>query len=196
MGVAQEGKNLLFSLAFRPLDLEAHSAFVLSEAMALSVCEALSTYADGFCVKWPNDIYHGTRKVAGMLIENDLMGRRVDRCVIGVGLNVNQCEFESDAPNPVSLMQITGREMEREEVLGRLMERFEDYRSMVDRRLYADIHRRYLSHLYRMGEEHAYADAQGDFRATIIDVEPTGNIILRDTEGQTRRYAFKEIIYK
>ena len=190
------GENLLFSLAYSPSHVQAQDSFVLSEALALAVCEALRTYCDGFLVKWPNDIYHDHRKVADLLIENELAGPHVKRCIMGIGLNVNQSHFESDAPNPVSLSSLTGLHHDREEVLRRVLDSFAAYREQVDAGHYKEIHNRYVSNLYRLGEERTYADAKGDFRAVIIGVEPSGHLILQDSEGQIRRYAFKEIIYK
>lgn len=189
------GENLLFSLAFSPRHLMASASFALSEALALSVCEALQSYADGFQVKWPNDIYHTDRKVAGLLIENELAGARVRRTVMGVGLNVNQSRFLSDAPNPVSLCQLAGSEQSTEEVLQRFLQRFGQYRQLLEAHCYAEVHRRYLARLYRLGEEHEYVDAGGHFRATITGVEPSGHLLLTDENGSPRRYAFKEVSY-
>ena len=151
-----------------------------------------------FSIKWPNDIYYGDSKVAGILIENDLQGARVLRSVIGIGINVDQRRFLSDAPNPRSLADIVGHDVERRAVLERFMERFV--------RLFGQItdgspdaldalHCRYKSLLYRLGQEHGYSDKDGTFRATLTDVEPSGHLVLQDSNGTTRRYAFKEVKY-
>ena len=157
-------------------------------------------------IKWPNDIYYGDSKVAGILIENDLQGARVLRSTIGVGININQRRFLSDAPNPRSLADILGHDVERHLVLEQFMEHFTKYLEMIDgsdrsdssdmsdKSDYLDqLHAEYKKHLYRFGEEHTYSDKDGTFRATLIDVEPSGHLILRDTSGTLRRYAFKEV---
>ena len=74
---SEAGKNLLFSLRTHPVFVEAPDVFVLSASLALSVWHALQNYIQGFSIKWPNDIYYGDRKIAGLLIENNLMGGRV-----------------------------------------------------------------------------------------------------------------------
>ena len=100
---AAEGRNLLFSFVLYPTFLEAGRQFILSQVISLSIKEALDGLVEGVSIKWPNDIYWQEKKLCGILIENDLQGRYIGRSVAGVGLNVNQERFLSDAPNPVSL---------------------------------------------------------------------------------------------
>ncbi len=244
------GENLLLSLRVEPANLPISRMFALSEATALALAKALTSFLEGqgagegargkeqgargkeqgageynlaqqsscplppapcplplapcplppapFSIKWPNDIYYGDSKVAGILIENDLQGARVLRSVIGIGINVDQRRFLSDAPNPRSLADIVGHDVERRAVLERFMERFV--------RLFGQItdgspdaldalHCRYKSLLYRLGQEHGYSDKDGTFRATLTDVEPSGHLVLQDSNGTRRRYAFKEVKY-
>ena len=192
---SEAGRNLLFSLRTHPVFVEAADVFVLSEALALSVWSTLQGYAQGFSIKWPNDIYHANRKVAGLLIENNLMGGRVQTSIMGVGLNVNQTRFLSDAPNPVSLRQILGREVPCQEVLDSFVSHFRTYYSKVQAREYTALHARFVQHLYRLGSEHAFRDAGGTFKGRISGVEPSGHLVITDTLGRTRRYAFKEVEY-
>lgn len=193
---SERGKNLLFSLMWLPSELPARNVFAISEMLALAICDALSDFAPGFCIKWPNDIYHEDWKVVGTLIENDLQGKNVARSIMGTGINVNQTHFLSDAPNPRSLAQIVGEEIERRDVLQGVMYHFAHYRQMVERAEYEELHTLYKSRLYRWEEVHTYRDAQGEFRARITDVLPDGHLVLTDTEDNIRTYAFKEIEYK
>lgn len=203
-----KGENLLLSLRVMPASLPAARMFTISEITALAVKEALDTFIvhikwksekfSSFSIKWPNDIYYGDDKVAGVLIENDLQGSKVLRSIIGIGINVNQRCFLSDAPNPCSLADIVGHDVERLLVLEEFMSRFKHYMQQIDdgsTDVLDALHHSYVRHLYRRDEEHSYSDALGTFRATLIDVEPTGHLILRDTEGTFRRYAFKEVRY-
>lgn len=193
---SEPGKNLLFSLLVQPTMIPVDRMFILSEILALAVCESLDGYATGFHIKWPNDIYYGDKKVVGMLIENHLQGTTIARSVMGVGLNVNQQVFLSDAPNPSSLALILGHSVERKEVLKQVMERFSLYYARLSfPSEYIAIHQTYLKRLYRMEERHEYCDADGRFWATMVDVQPTGHLILRDDTGQLRSYAFKEVQY-
>ena len=196
-----KGENLLLSLRVKPANLPVSRMFALSEVTALAVRDSLESPlplapCPSFTVKWPNDIYYGDSKVAGILIENDLQGSRVQRSTIGIGININQRRFLSDAPNPRSLADIVGHDIERRLVLEQFMERFTHlFGQIEDGRPEAldALHENYKNHLYRFGEEHTYSDKDGTFRATLTDVEPSGHLILRDTNGSLRRYAFKEV---
>lgn len=190
---SEEGKNLLFALLIHPREVEANRQFVLSQAIALAICETLSDYASGISIKWPNDIYWNDRKICGLLIENTLSGRCIEDCIIGAGININQQTFTSDAPNPVSLRQITGKEQEQVFVLAGLLKRFKDYYQQIRQGETEGIARAYRQRLYRGEGFHPYQDADGTFEAEIRCVEPTGHLVLTDREGRTRKYAFKEV---
>ena len=190
-----EGENLLFSLIVRPTMVQASHLFVLSEAMALSVCKALDNFGTGFSIKWPNDVYHHDSKIAGMLIENDIVGHHIDRSILGVGININQTTFLSDAPNPISLAQILGEPIERIFIMEAVMEQFSSLYTMMEHGREKELHRQYLERLYRKDALHRYRDDSGTFEAQIVDVEPNGHLLLQDQEGRTRRYAFKEVSF-
>ncbi len=189
------GKNLLFSLLIHPESVAARRQFVLSMAGALAVGDALAAYTEGIRLKWPNDVYWNDRKISGTLIETTLKGSTIRDCIFGIGINVNQRTFVSDAPNPVSLYQILHRETDTDEVLSRVLDAFAHYYAMVTEGNYDEISRRYHERLYRRDGLHAFRDDKGTFTARISHVEDDGHLVLRDTDGDERRYAFKEINY-
>ena len=117
------GMNLTFSTVLYPSALKAREQFTLSMLIALSVYDTLSTYAEGFSIKWPNDIYWKDKKICGILIENELEGTYLLRCIAGIGVNINQEHFVSPAPNPVSLKQILGRETDQAGSTGKYPEK-------------------------------------------------------------------------
>ena len=194
---SEDGKNLTFSLLLKRPPVKAHDQFYLSEAAALAVVEALTAGAgDGFTVKWPNDVYWHDKKVCGMLIESSLDGRDIATSIIGIGINVNQERFLSDAPNPVSLTNITGREHNLDALLKRVCSRIEELVSGLDDiETRADLHRRYMAALYRNdGAMHPYEDAAGHrFLATVADIAPDGTLTLRHEDGTVASYLFKEV---
>lgn len=192
---SERSQNLLFSLISYPKGLLANQTFALSEVTALAIRDALSSYTPGFQIKWPNDIYYNDKKISGMLIENDLRGKWVHRSIIGVGVDINQTRFLSDAPNPVSLAQILGKAVERNQVLNSILLQFNHYYGMMEREQFSELHNRYMQHLYRRNALHPYADATGTFQARIIDVEPTGHLVLECQNGEQRRYDFKEVSF-
>lgn len=194
------GENVAFSLICHPRFVRPVEQFVLSEAIALAVagsCRAVLTACGGMkeevTVKWPNDIYYGDKKLSGTLIECYLRGGELAHCVIGTGVNVNQTVFRSDAPNPVSLKQICGHDHDREALLQDICARFVTLYNRIGQGETDEIHAKYLRHLYRSKGVHEYEDAGGRFRASILDVERTGRLLLQRTDGAVQRYEFKEV---
>lgn len=190
---SEHGCNLLFSLMVHPANVEARVGFCLSEAIAMAVQQALGKYSEGFSVKWPNDIYYEDRKVAGILIENTLKGKLIASSVIGVGLNVNQHAFLSDAPNPISLSQIVGHDVDRALVLQHVIENFILYYGWIEQGQTEALHQLYMRNMYRGMGVYPYSDEHGTFSASIIGVEPSGHLLLQDQDGVQHRYAFKEV---
>lgn len=192
---SEPGKNLTFSVVVYPDWLPANRQFFISQITSLSVKETLGVYVDGVSVKWPNDIYWNDRKICGMLIENDLSGSHIYSSILGIGINVNQAVFRSDAPNPVSLQQITGKEYDKEEMLKRFLSLFYGYYLSLLQEKYEWIREKYQQALYRATGYHPYRDAEGAFEARIDHIEPTGHLVLQLRDGSLRRYAFKEVSY-
>lgn len=197
---AERGKNLLFSLAFCPMHIPASQQFVLCELISVALCEVLSRYTDDIRIKWPNDIYHRDHKLSGILIEHDIEGTYIAHTIIGIGLNVNQAHFASDAPNPISLSQILGHETDRETLLTETCDTFaahyHDMLTAPDSTLWRNtLHQRYTTLLYRLGAPAPYRDAQGTFNAILRHVEPDGRLRLEDEQGTLRSYLFKEVEY-
>lgn len=190
---AEPGKNLTFSFWFEPEGVAPSAQFVISEAVALAMTNLLDEYGIETKVKWPNDIYAGDRKIAGILIENSIMGNRINQCVVGIGLNVNQTDFLSDAPNPVSMSMLTGLTYDLDEMAERAGDIMGRYTAELKER--EKLHAEYLSRLWRGDGIHPYREAASTeiFRAAIEEVEASGHLILRDIEGRRRRYAFKEV---
>ena len=183
---SERGENLTFSMLIHPKELPATQQFHISMAISLAICEAIGQYIGDVSIKWPNDIYWRNGKIGGILIENTLKGSIIMDSIIGVGLNVNQRVFKSDAPNPVSMWQICEHETDREALLKEILEAFE-------RILDSKIREQYLSKLYRRKGYHPYADKEGAFMAEIVTVEDDGHLVLHDDNGKERRYAFKEV---
>ena len=183
---SEREKNLLFSVVIHPAALPAAEQFRISMAISLAIVRALLPIVqEGLSIKWPNDIYWQNHKLGGILIEQRLKGAEICESIIGVGLNVNQTVFLSNAPNPISLKQIAGREYQPEKLLTDILEQFTldinafDYRQM----------------LYRKEGFYPYSDRDGVFGAEMVTVEDSGHLILRDHEGRLRRYAFKEVSF-
>ena len=185
---SERGKNLTFSMLIHPEGLPANAQFHITEVASVALCETLDPYINNKVeIKWPNDIYVGDRKICGMLIENRLQGSVIKDSIIGIGLNVNQREFLSDAPNPVSLYQLTEQETDRDALLNQFLEAFERVSQSKT------TGRDYRERLYRKGLEAIYEDRRGRFKARLKNVLPDGRLVLQDEMGRERAYAFKEV---
>ena len=192
---SEPGKNLTFSVLVHPTMVPVMRQFLLSEAGALALWDVLGQYlgADDVKMKWPNDIYWKDKKISGTLIETRLGGGHVKDCVYGIGIDVNQEKFVSDAPNPVSMKQILDHDVDLKELLNKIIDSFKKYYAAIENGEYAAISELYHSGIYRAHGFHRYKDKDGEFEAAIVEVEDSGNLILRDREGCIRSYAFKEV---
>lgn len=193
---SEQGKNLTFSIVIYPETIAANEQFLISQITALSVKKTLSEYTGNITVKWPNDVYWKDQKICGMLIENDLTGYTIYCSICGIGININQERFLSDAPNPVSLKQITGKEYDLNEVLDKFRRHFYQLYLELLQEKKESIRQQYRDSLYRGQGLHTYYDENGTFDAIIKDIEPTGHLLLQLKDGETRRYAFKEVSIK
>ena len=191
---SERGKNMLFSVLIHPTRVPLERQFLLSMMGALALKEALQAYVGAdLTLKWPNDIYWKDRKISGTLIETSLSGGHIKDCVFGVGINVNQTSFSSALPNPVSLAQIVGHEVERKKLLDRVMTSFVKYLRLIEEGGYADISVLYHESLYRKHGFFTYKDNNGTFEAAVVEVEDNGHLVLRDREGRIREYCLKDI---
>ena len=165
----------------------------------------LCSLSEAVSIKWPNDIYYGDKKIAGILVENAILGNEVKYSIAGIGLNVNQTTFLSSAPNPVSLKLISGKETDIDTLMQALMAQIEALEAMDEAQVWAY----YRDHLYRREgfwpfverevstapTMNAEKGADGIFLAKIENVRTNGEIELRDQNGNLRIYHFKQVRY-
>lgn len=192
---SERGKNLTFSVLTHPTGIAPARQFMLSMAGALALKQVLDSLVDDITLKWPNDIYWRDRKLSGTLIETSVSGSTIRDCIFGIGLNVNQHQFLSDAPNPVSLCQILGHEVATEPLLQHIIDSFETRMEMLADGGETRILNDYRNSLYRKEGYHRYRDEKGELEAEFVDIEPDGHLLLRDQQGLVRRYAFKEVVF-
>ncbi|MDX9772477.1 MAG: biotin--[acetyl-CoA-carboxylase] ligase [Bacteroidales bacterium] len=192
---SESGKNLLMSVILFPFMIKPEEQFVISQMVSLAVHDLVSMYTEEARIKWPNDIYVGDDKIAGILIENSIMGETLGSSVAGIGLNVNQTLFRSNAPNPVSLAAITGTTHDLREITGELIRLLDHrYGMMLNGKKTFPVGE-YQAALYRSGEWHHYVDATGQFEGRIESVRSDGMLVVSRKNGIIREYAFKEIDY-
>lgn len=189
---SEAGKNLLFSMVLYPHHIAPDQQFVISQIVSLGIKKALDEYTGGITVKWPNDIYWNDKKLAGILIENSLQGNRIKSVVIGIGLNVNQKEFVSNAPNPASLRQIVGRRINRKLLLARICRNILELYAGLDIK---KIRATYAESLYRKDGFYTYNAENETFQAKILSVHLDGQLELETEAGERKGFYFKEVSF-
>ncbi|MCH5246090.1 MAG: biotin--[acetyl-CoA-carboxylase] ligase [Muribaculaceae bacterium] len=195
---SEPGKNVTMSILVTPRHVNARNQFAISRAVAVAITDvinpSLATVNKQAAIKWPNDIYVDNYKVAGILIENALGGDSIIRSIIGIGLNVNQTSFVSNAPNPLSLASITGRELDIDNIAEMIATRVVELIEAIDNPgSYNSI---YHSRLWRRDGEWRFVDtASGkEFTAGIDHVANDGCLHL-ETDSELRQYYFKEVAF-
>lgn len=197
------GDNLTFSIVMKFGDgglsaLPASSQFLISEVTALAVSSFLDGNGIMAMIKWPNDIYCGDRKICGILIENRVRGEMLSSSVCGIGLNLNQTDFPSDIPNPVSMKLETGKDFDPKASLVRLMDIFSD---LLDTALSPGgtlkTESLYLARLYRKDSLHRFIDCNSGtpFEGIIRGISPTACLLVEVPGSGLRSFSFKEIQY-
>lgn len=192
---SEAGKNILFSIVLFPGFIKAGEQFILSQIVSLAVANCLQEYTEGISIKWPNDIYWNEKKICGILLENTILEDNIGHSVAGIGININQENFRSDAPNPVSLKQITNRDYNLEEILKTVVDNINVYYQQIKIGKTDSLIKQYKESLFRKDGYHLYNDGISDFLARIQDVDSSGLLILKTKEGEERHFAFKEVKY-
>jgi BirA family transcriptional regulator, biotin operon repressor / biotin---[acetyl-CoA-carboxylase] ligase len=189
--LVEPGMNLTFSIYLELVNLSVENQFDLSKTVALSICHFMEKNGIDANVKWPNDIYVGGKKIAGVLIENSFAYSRPLRSIIGIGINVNQTEFGE--MNATSMRAQTGNYHSVGDALFSFIESFNAFSDDLMNKS-EELHSAYLAKLHQFGELKAYSDAEGEFEGEICGIEPSGKLIVRKNDSEVS-YDLKEIVF-
>ncbi len=183
-------ENLLCSIVLKPHQILAEEQFLISQIVSVSLLELLSEFSSGVSIKWPNDLYIGDKKVAGILIENVVLGVNIEHCIIGIGLNVNQKHFSESLPNPTSLFLESHRSFEVAHLLEQLISRIDYYFANRE-----EVPSKYESNLYRKGEDALFYDVhQNAFQGRILGVNKIGQLLIQGSGNQdVREFSNQEV---
>lgn len=191
---SEKGKNLTFSLILYPA-FTADQQFILNKAVSLGIFDFLVAELPGHkvSIKWPNDIYIGDKKACGILIQNSVIGNRLDYVVVGVGLNVNQTVFFSNAPNPVSLKKISGKDYNLQEILKQVLQCIFKRYKQVKPDTFHTIENDYQFALYRRMEWYEYLVKGVEVSARITGTNAYGQLLLETRNDQILICDLKEV---
>ena len=174
-------KNICTSIVLKPHFLPIKDSFYLSMIAALAVRDTIENYtqSDKVRIKWPNDIFVKNKKIAGLLIQQNLQGSKISSCICGIGLNVNQNSFPTELPNPISLIQLTGIKLDLFEVQLSLEKNIANYYILLRERSYTKIKKLYLKYLYKRGEVSEFlTDKKSKLSGEILGIDSTGKLML------------------
>ncbi len=191
---SQASENLLVSYILYPHFLNVRDQFLLNVVASLAVLHTVRPMLQKVAVKWPNDIYAGSQKLAGILIQNLLRGEKISATVIGIGLNINQTVFDPLLPNPTSLSLATGQTWDRDDVLSRLSWHLENHWLALRGDKHRSLMREYHDALYLIGEWAVFfISGAGETTARIVGVNREGRLQLEDQNGRMLSCNFGEV---
>jgi len=185
------GKNLTFSFLLKPHFISIYQQFDLNLCISLGIIDALNQFESGFQVKWPNDIYFHDKKVCGILIQNFLKQHQIESSIVGIGLNVNQTEF--NVPTATSIAKITGRNHKLTEVLELLCMAIEARYLQLRSGKKEALKEAYLNNMYWFGEDHIFK-AEKPFSGRIVGITTEGRLEVETRKG-LESFAMKEIAF-
>ena len=191
--ITAPGKNFTFSILFKPSFLSVKDQFYLNVFTSLSVYDYLCEKGcETVRIKWPNDIYVGSKKICGILVENVVTGNLFSSVVIGIGLNVNQHEFSIDSATSMSieLNRLFDLPLEFEELLAFIEARYLKLRRNESQSMMLE----YLLLMYWRGERHVFSDSHGTFEGTITGLDESGRLTILTNSGENS-FEMKEISY-
>lgn len=191
---SEVGKNVTISFFIKPKNyIDISDQFKISVFVAVSVFEFIKTYIkENVSIKWPNDIYYKNKKIAGILIEHSIELSKLETTLIGIGININQEIFKSDAPNPISLKSITNQTFELEVLIYQLAEIL-NKNMFVLKTNYLILKDIYLKNLFHKNTFHSYIYKGDELVAKITDINNYGHLILETNDGTTITCDMNEI---
>jgi len=190
--VAEPGKNLTFSILLKDVLLKTDDIFTLNICVAVSIAHVLSSHSiPGVKIKWPNDILAENKKIGGILIENSFKSNGAIQSIIGIGLNVNQGNFEGMA-TAGSLFTVTGRTFSREVLLTEILQGIKNNTDAMIQdpdELWSSYH----SLLFKKNIPMPFEKNNQKFMGIIKGVSRNGRLQLILEDDITYEYGIKEI---
>jgi BirA family biotin operon repressor/biotin-[acetyl-CoA-carboxylase] ligase len=190
---SEKAKNLTFTIVYNNLQLHVRHQFILNAFICMGIYKVLEPYQIGnLFLKWPNDILADRKKICGILIENALSGSLINTSYVGVGLNVNQKNFQN-LPNASSLINILKREVDRDKLLEELISEFKKIPYQIHHLEPHAIIKKYKSRLYRFNLQSDFLIKNRHNTGIIKDVDSDGRLSVALANGDLQKFQHKEI---
>ncbi len=190
--ISEAGKNILMSMVEFPAFLSVEEQFQLSKAVSLGISDFLFEISVPCRIKWPNDILVNSEKIAGILIENSIMGSVIRHSIIGIGLNVNQLNFPEFEYKATSLAKLKGIVFDRDQMTGLLIGKLKTRYGQLERGEYKKIDEDYTGQLFMINEESVFRKGSESIKGTIRGVNESGELLIESGKSLST-YGFHEI---
>jgi BirA family biotin operon repressor/biotin-[acetyl-CoA-carboxylase] ligase len=189
---ARPGENIALSLIVEPPDKNPARGFPLSCATAMGCYDFFKNLVgDETAIKWPNDLYWRDRKAGGILIENIIRAGVWELAIVGIGININQVDFDPSLPNPVSLRQITGRSFRPVDLARELCDCLDRRWQSLANGQWPGIFAEYQEILYGRGRTFRFRSGDEAFEARVSGVSEDGQLEVSD--GRFRLFPFGQL---
>lgn len=194
---SDKGKNLICSILLKLDDFNAADQFMLNCAVSVGIHHYLKRYdLPKLKIKWPNDIMSVSKKLGGILIENTLISNKINQCIIGIGININQEKFPDDLPMAVSIKQLTQKDTQRDIFLQDLLNSIQNKFELIFEKKYDELWTQYESSLFRKDKAHMYENNKGEqFMGVIRGVTKEGTLLIEREDASIDAFNFKEVSY-
>lgn len=189
---AEPGKNLTFSIILKPRFLSADRQFELNIIVSLAIFDVLTNIlGEKIKIKWPNDIFYENKKICGILIQNSIKTKNLEKSVVGIGINVNQVHFTEKKATSIALHK---SEQKLENVFHKVCEALERRYLQLKEGKVQELKLNYINALYLFKTEALYEDVDSRFKGIITGIDEYGRLLMRK-EGVEKAYNFKEVKY-
>ena len=190
--LSQRGQNILISFLFQP-PITIQNQFYFNQYFALAIRDFLSKFIENPMIKWPNDIYVGNKKIAGILIEHSIQGYQLKYTIAGVGININQTHFEPEIPNPTSLCLETDKKYEIVDLIKLLVESLKESYHLILNQDYTKLEKEYLTHLFQYQTTARYMILGKEIIGTIVGLSPIGQLLIQSATGELYTCNYKVV---
>lgn len=192
--LSEPGQNITMSMLLYPRFLEPKHLFYLNKAVAIAIARAAAKHIPGIRIKWPNDIYAGNKKLAGILIETSLSPSAVMHAITGVGININQPEFDPSLPDATSMKIITGETYDLYPILEDMCSLIEEKYLQLRSYQFKKIDEEYREMLFGLNRELSFSTNKKEFKGIIRGVDENGKIMI-EVNGDIATFGVKQVTY-
>ena len=185
-------ENLLISI-FLNLNLNIENSFMLNQLASLAVLDTLSKFLEQKIeIKWPNDVYVDSKKISGILINNIVKGGIINSSVIGIGINVNQTNFNKKYI-ATSMKLLSKKDFKLNEIEKILMKNIKKQSMILLEKKISLLSSRYNNHLYGKNLDSLFILNKKRIYAKVIEVNQNGKIKLMSADGEVNEFSQNEV---